>query len=108
MLAAGQERPRAERLAEQLRHCGVSATATPDRAFVGGGSLPDQAIDTWVIQVVVQGLKDEELARRLRTGEPAVLGRLHQGQLLLDLRTVFPEQEAELIEAVRRAQSPLS
>jgi L-seryl-tRNA(Ser) seleniumtransferase len=106
MLANPPVPSRAERLAGQLRQADVSAVVVPDRAFVGGGSLPDQATDTWVIEVVVAGLSDEELARRLRTGEPAVLGRLHQGKLLLDPLTVFPEQEAELIEAVRRAKSP--
>ena len=40
------------------------------------------------------------LARRLRAGEPAVLGRLQGGKLLLDVRTVFAEQEAALVEAV--------
>jgi L-seryl-tRNA(Ser) seleniumtransferase len=48
----------------------------------------------------VPDLSDDQLARRLRTGDPAVLGRLHQGQLLLDPRTVFADQETALVEAV--------
>ena len=41
--------------------------------------------------------------RRLRTGRPAVLGRVQGGALLLDVRTVFPEQEAAVVDAVRAA-----
>jgi L-seryl-tRNA(Ser) seleniumtransferase len=46
---------------------------------------------------------DADLAWRLRLGEPAVVGRLRGGRLVLDVRTVFPEQEEALVEAVRRA-----
>ena len=71
-----------------------------DAAYVGGGSLPDQTMPTWVLELEVDGLSEEELARRLRTGEPAVMGRLQGGKLLLDVRTIFVEQEAATINAV--------
>jgi L-seryl-tRNA(Ser) seleniumtransferase len=58
---------------------------------------------SWVVEVEARGVGDAELARRLRLGAPAVLGRLREGRLVLDLRTVFPEQEATLAEAVRQA-----
>jgi L-seryl-tRNA(Ser) seleniumtransferase len=45
----------------------------------------------------------EEVARRLRTGEPPVVGRIERGLLLLDPRTVLPEEEAGLLAALRRA-----
>jgi len=48
-------------------------------------------------------MSDEELGRRLRTGTPAVLGRLRDGRVVLDVRTVFAEQEGALVEAVRQA-----
>jgi L-seryl-tRNA(Ser) seleniumtransferase len=98
---------RAEALAGRLREVeGVAAArARRDVAYVGGGSLPDQALKTWVVEVKARDRSDAELARRLRTGEPAVVGRLRRGKLVLDLRTVFPEQEDALIEAVRRAMT---
>ena len=43
------------------------------------------------------------LDRCVRTGTPAVMGRLRDGKLLLDVRTVFPEQEQALVDAVRVA-----
>ena len=43
------------------------------------------------------------LAHRLRLGTPAVLGRLRDGKLVLDVRTVFSVQEESLLDAVRQA-----
>ncbi len=97
-------RRRAEALAGRLGALpGLTARAAEDTAFVGGGSLPDQALKTWVVEVTASGVGEEELARRLRTGTPAVTGRLRDGRLLLDMRTVFASQEDALVEALRRA-----
>jgi L-seryl-tRNA(Ser) seleniumtransferase len=97
-------RLRAEWLAERLRAVsGVSARARDDEAYVGGGSLPDRAMATAVVEVNVADIGDAELARRLRVGTPAVLGRVRGGALLLDVRTVLPEQEDAVVDAIRRA-----
>jgi L-seryl-tRNA(Ser) seleniumtransferase len=97
-------RQRADRFAERLRAIlGLAAQARDDEAFVGGGSLPDRALPTVVVEVTAAGLSDAELARRLRIGNPAVLGRVQGGVVLLDLRTVFPEQEDAVVDAVRLA-----
>ena len=45
----------------------------------------------------------DELARRLRVGEPGVFGRIEHDRLLLDLRTVLPEDDERLVDAVRQA-----
>jgi L-seryl-tRNA(Ser) seleniumtransferase len=74
-----------------------------DVAYVGGGSLPDQSMKSWVIEIESASLSDDELARRLRTGNPAVMVRLRGGKLLLDVRTIFAHQGEQLIEAVRNA-----
>ena len=46
-----------------------------------------------------------DLARRLRAGEPPVVGRIESDALLLDPRTVAPSEDAELVAAVKRALS---
>src|SRR5260370_25083134 len=74
-----------------------------DVAYVGGGSLPDHAMKTSVIEIEPREVSDEELAYRLRVGTPAVIGRLRDGKLVLDIRTVFTHQEQGLIEAVYQA-----
>ncbi len=96
---------RAEGLASRLREIEAlsSVQVARDEAYVGGGSLPDQAMKSWVVVLEAGGLTDAELAYRLRTGVPAVMGRVREGKLLLDVRTIFPHQESALVEAVRRA-----
>ncbi len=80
-----------------------SALACEDVAYVGGGSLPDQTLKTWVVEVQCQTLSDSEFARRLRAGLPAVLARLREGKLVLDLRTIFPHEDAEVVLAMQKA-----
>ena len=62
-------RRRAEALAERLRSAGLTATAREDSAYVGGGSLPDQAMKTWVVEVEAAGRE------RRGTGAAAAGGR---------------------------------
>jgi L-seryl-tRNA(Ser) seleniumtransferase len=98
-------RQRAEVLAVRLRALPSVALAAvaDDVAYVGGGSLPDQTMKTCLVEVAAREVSDEELAKRLRTGEPAVMGRLRDGKLVLDVRTVFAAQEDDLVAAVGRA-----
>jgi L-seryl-tRNA(Ser) seleniumtransferase len=101
-------RMRAEALAARLHQVpGIRAAKVADEvAFVGGGSLPDQQMPTCVIEVEAAELSDADLAYRLRTGTPAVLGRIRGEKLLLDVRTIFPEQEAALIQTMQTALRP--
>jgi L-seryl-tRNA(Ser) seleniumtransferase len=96
---------RAETVAARLRAVpGVTAAEVrADVAYVGGGSLPDVALPTAVIAVQADGVSEADLADCLRTGTPAVVGRVREGGLWLDLRTVFERQEEELVEAIRLA-----
>jgi L-seryl-tRNA(Ser) seleniumtransferase len=97
-------RRRCDAFAERLRAIpGVTVEVRADEAYVGGGSLPDVAVPTAVLALTADGAGETELAERLRTGTPAVLGRVQDGRVLLDLRCVFERQDDELLEAVRRA-----
>ncbi|MEX2260859.1 MAG: L-seryl-tRNA(Sec) selenium transferase [Bryobacteraceae bacterium] len=86
-------RVRAARLIEGMRQ----AKIVEGRSVIGGGSTPEQSIPTWLIAVEWGDVV--ELERRLRGGQPPVIGRIEEDRLLLDLRTVFVEEE----EALRRA-----
>jgi L-seryl-tRNA(Ser) seleniumtransferase len=98
-------RQRTERLAVRLREVdGIAKVkVSEDVAYVGGGSLPDQTLKTCVLEVEAHDFGDEELSHRLRLGTPAVIGRLRDGKLVLDVRTIFIHQENDLIQAVRGA-----
>jgi L-seryl-tRNA(Ser) seleniumtransferase len=96
---------RAERIAPQLAALpGVAeATIAEDQAYVGGGSIPAQAIATWCVAVrPAQGSVDA-LAAALRTGNPSVVGRVRKDHLLFDLRSVLPSQDISIVEAVAAA-----
>jgi L-seryl-tRNA(Ser) seleniumtransferase len=98
-------RRRAEGLAQRFAPLPGLASARPaeDVNYAGGGSLPDQALPTWVVEVTATGVGDAELAQRLRTGEPAVVGRVRDGRMVIDVRTVFPHQEDDLVRAIAAA-----
>jgi L-seryl-tRNA(Ser) seleniumtransferase len=98
-------RQRAELLAVRLREVeGIAKVKVcEDVAYVGGGSLPDQTLKSCALEVEARNIGDEELAHRLRVGTPAVIGRLRDEKLVLDVRTIFPHQENDLIQAVQQA-----
>ncbi|MEU9868649.1 L-seryl-tRNA(Sec) selenium transferase [Actinomadura sp. NPDC048021] len=91
---AGAVRERAERLAARLRDAGVDAAAAGSEAAVGGGGAPGVVLPSAAVSV------PEHYASRLRRGTPAVMGRVEDGRCLLDLRSVPPDQDGALAEAV--------
>lgn len=72
-----------------------------DQSFLGGGSVPAQQQATVCVAITPRTIGLDRFARALRTSDPAIVGRIRQDRLLLDLRTVFPEQDAQVVEAVR-------
>ena len=86
-------RVRAERLSAGLAAVGVA----PSAAVVGGGGAPGLELASWAVTL------PEEYATPLRLGEPPVLGRVEKGRLLLDLRCVPAERDADLLKAITTA-----
>ena len=72
-------------------------------AYAGGGAMPMHALPGRAIALRSLRFSAEVLARRLRTGPPHVLGRIEQGLVLLDLRTVADAELPALAEAIRAA-----
>jgi L-seryl-tRNA(Ser) seleniumtransferase len=95
---------RAERLAPQMAACSAVAVAEPvsSTSYLGGGSVPTQKIPTWCISLQPTNANVDGMAKSLRGGILPVFGRIQKDRLLLDLRTVFPRQDVELVEAVQR------
>lgn len=73
----------------------------PGRSMIGGGSLPEESLPTCLLALAAG--HEAEVAARLRRGTPPVIARSEQGLVLLDPRTVLPEQDADLLVALRRA-----
>lgn len=80
---------------------GTSGSVLPGRSMVGGGSLPGEGVPTWCAALSL-GSQSDKAAAVLRAGSPAVVARIAEGRLLLDPRTVRPEDDRAVAEAVRR------
>ncbi len=87
-------RRRADELVAALAGAGVAARAVSSHAAVGGGGAPGVELASTAVALPAGW------AAPLRRGDPAVVGRVEQGVLLLDLRSVPPEQDPLLLRAV--------
>lgn len=96
-------RGRAERLAAALEEAGIAAAVVESTSAVGGGALPGVELPTAAVAARPGPAGADEAARRLRLGDPPVVVRVREGALLLDPRTVRPEEEPELVRALAAA-----
>ncbi len=92
----------AEGLHAKLKPEGVEIETLPDRAPVGGGSLPGFELDTWVV-VLRAPVPASRLAAALRLARPPVLTRIRDDALVFDLRTVAAEEVVPLAAATAAA-----
>jgi len=98
-LTAEGIRARAEALLAAMP--GLRAEIVAGQSVIGGGATPEQSIPTWLIAVECASVSAAE--RALRLGDPPVVARIENDRLVVDLRTVFPEDETALAEALERA-----
>jgi L-seryl-tRNA(Ser) seleniumtransferase len=101
-LSAEEIRKRAHALAERLSGMEtLSIEVRPSVSFVGGGAAPDAEIPTWVLAVRAPHRSADSLLAALRRNRPPVLARISEDRVLVDLRTIFPEEETILEQALR-------
>jgi L-seryl-tRNA(Ser) seleniumtransferase len=93
---------RAERLAARIAGRKLKIEIVDGESLLGGGAAPSSVLPTRILAVTCEGLSADELAARLRGSEPAIVARVEEGRVLLDLRTVFPEQDAAVADALAR------
>ncbi|MGH9603179.1 MAG: L-seryl-tRNA(Sec) selenium transferase [Terriglobales bacterium] len=101
-LPASEVRKRAEAVAARLAPSApkLKVEVVEGESVIGGGSTPGARLPTWLLAVTAEGLSAAELSARLRAAELPVIGRVEEGRVLLDLRTVFPQQDAAVIAAL--------
>ncbi len=94
---------RAGRIAEELRQDspGLEVDVAPSVARSGGGTLPTYEIPSFAVRL--GGREPEELAEELRSADPPVIGRISEGRLWLDVRTLLPGDEEAVVRALRDA-----
>ena len=88
------------------RAVGQGAEVVEIRSTVGGGSLPGETLPSAAVSLGRTGRRGPAaILARLREGEPAVIGRIADDHVLLDLRTSAPDADAALADAIRAALS---
>ena len=92
---------RARRLARRLRGAGLPTEAVSTRAVLGGGTTPDQTLPSW--GVALPG--GDATAARLRDATPAVVGRVEDDRVVVDLHAIPPEQDPRLLRALLTAMA---
>ena len=103
MIAADGEdlRARAQKWADQI----PGASVIPGESTVGGGSLPGQILPTTLLALDVQSPK--KFLTELRAATPPIIARAQDNQVLLDPRTVLPEQDHVLLKSLKRLSNPI-
>ena len=91
---------KAERLQAMLAQSGIITEVVPTEGRVGGGSVPNHTLPSFA--VALSG-DVKELEEKLRLGMLPIIGRIHDGRYLLDVRTLWEEDFAAIVAAVREA-----
>jgi len=87
----------AAKLAVELENIsGLTVNVRDDPAYSGGGALPDETIPSCAVALDSELYSPDALAEALRTGDPAIVGRISEGSFLLNARTLF-ERDIPLI-----------
>jgi len=89
---------RAQQYVDALADRGIEASIVQGFSAVGGGSLPGQTLPTRLLSLSTAS--SSRLAARLRAGDPPVIARIEDDRLVLDPRTILPEQDHELLAAL--------
>ena len=97
---AAELEERAEKLAARLDRAApnLDVDVAPSVARSGGGTLPVYEIPSFAVRIL--GTDSDLLAERLRAADPPVVGRVYEGRLWLDVRTLLPNDEEAIVEAV--------
>jgi L-seryl-tRNA(Ser) seleniumtransferase len=90
---------RAEALVAKLG-TNVKAELVDGESLLGGGSAPSAVLPTTLIALSCNQLSADQMAARLRGSDPPVIARVEDGRVLLDLRTVLPEQDSTVNQAL--------
>jgi len=93
---------RAEAIAARLAAANLKVEVVDGESLLGGGAAPSSVLPTRLLAVTCDGLSADDLGTSLRSAEPPIITRVEEGRVILDLRTVFPEQDAAVADALVR------
>ena len=93
---------RAEAVTQKVRLPRLSLEVIDGESVIGGGAAPSAVLPTRLLAVTCEGSSADELAARLRASDPPIIARVEESRVLLDLRTVFAEQDESIAVALNR------
>lgn len=96
---------RAEVLAARARSSTLNIEIIDGESVIGGGAAPSSILPTRLLAVSSASRSADELAARLRTSDLPIIARVEQGRVLLDLRTVFADQDGQIAAALGQIAS---
>jgi L-seryl-tRNA(Ser) seleniumtransferase len=96
-------RIRAEAIAARLQELPVQIAIGRGTVKAGGGTLPKSGMPSVTIDILPGNCSIAEFAARLRVSTPPVIGYITNELFKLDLRTIFPEQDGIVVDAIRTA-----
>jgi L-seryl-tRNA(Ser) seleniumtransferase len=90
-------------LCAALARLPARAAPVATTAYAGGGTLPLSAIPSYGVALTPERGDPNALAQALRGGTPPLIARTEGDAVLIDLRTIPPERDADVVAAVERA-----
>jgi L-seryl-tRNA(Ser) seleniumtransferase len=102
-LSAADIATRAGNFADSIRQrtSTIGAEIVPGESVIGGGAAPGSNLPTHLVALACESFSADQFATRLRQYDPPVITRVEDGRVLIDLRTVFPEQEPVVLAALK-------
>ena len=92
---------RAAKIIAALGGLPLKAEIGEGRSQIGGGALPRSIVQSTTVEISHDRLRPQELAALLRSYTPPIVGFIERGKFKIDLRTVFPDQDDEIVAALR-------
>ena len=80
----------------------ASVQVIDGESVIGGGAAPSAVLPTRLLAIAGKDLSADEVAARLRAFDPPIIARVEEGRVLLDLRTVVPEQDLFVADAIAK------
>ncbi len=93
---------RAKALATCIEAPKLKVEIVNGESLLGGGAAPSSVLPTRLLALACEGLSADELTKCLRESDPPIIARVDEGRVLLDLRTVFPDQDSAISSALSR------
>ena len=93
-------RGRAEKIIAALAGLPLKVSIGEGRAQMGGGTLPRSVVPSVTLELAPERIVLTEFTKRLREGVPPVIGYISGSRFKLDLRSIFPRQDGELVRVI--------